>query len=156
MGSNSADVIVAVGVDIKDAFNIQTVKLKRPQYDTETGAQSMIDYDQVYIRAFGREIERGDKLVNERNPELGFSMGTPVYNWFLRNGFDTDECYTLWHTDNGYFSFEGVVGLPVFQSSHTHEIDLKAVFEVEEKVKPLLQAVGCKMEPKLYVRPRLH
>ena len=159
--STSAGLQVAVGIPANLVFKVSEVDSQRPQYDPESGQQtSMLDYKQVTISAFGKELKLPEdkQLVRKDRPELGFRTEMMLHWWLEEHKFDYD-LIQYHHSDNGYYSQPtGILGISVVEDCpNLAEIELDVVKRKLFLVQRLLTKAGAQdvTKAKLYAHAYL-
>jgi hypothetical protein len=156
--SCSAYAYIAVGVDAKTLVKHSQQARARKRFDPETGQESLFEYKQETYWINGQELPITLKKIvrdfGREYPEMGYDITWEFSEWLDRNGFD-HEIVRFHQSSNGHIPPHGVIGKKLDGSGDMMVVDAAAIREAVKQVRQLLLGIGCNLEPKCYVIPRL-
>lgn len=171
--SSSASVFAVVGIPIEEVLTVRVENRVRDRFDPETGERVNFHYEQRIWAICGEDIPIKRKRIVTHDsvsevPKQGYSLQLEFYDWLVAHGF----CHQFLRYYHGYNTSwvcdpTGILGISLWDytpgkeldnygwASDKREIDLQQVQERIAQVRPMLENLGCLLEPKLYVIPRL-
>lgn len=170
--SSSACAYLVAGVPVRSVLRWEIKELERDRFDPDTGEKSILRYNQVIYTVCGCEVpfkrkevlsEFGCRSSNDRFRN-SYNIRQEFLDWTLRNGFTGEFLGTPYHTVTNHEAPDGILGVSVWRldpqdptdygrsfTGTPTPIDPKDTEKALMVAKKRLLAIGCEIDPQVYV-----